>query len=432
MLKRKIIGVLEKWHASERNKALILTGARQVGKTTAIRQFAGTHYKHFVEINFVKSPQAKLAFEGELSTSEIVTNLSAMGFGPFVKNETLVFFDEIQECPNARTAIKFLLEEHRYDFIESGSLLGINYKPVLSYPVGFEMEVPVFPLDFEEFLWARGISDEVIAVLKNCYKKCVPVPALIHQQISKYYREYLLVGGMPEVVQTFVNEPDFSKVLAVQKSILSTYRSDISHYAGSLQALVKRVFDSLASELAKQDKRFVLANLEKGASLRKYEDPTQWLVDSGIANYSFNTTAFELPFAAFENRRLYKLYMVDSGLLSALLLKNMQFELLNGNLEINEGAITENFIACVLSAKQMELHYYDRKSKHELDFIVSEANKITIIEVKSGENYKKHVSLDSALKNFPDKINRAIVFSKYNVEVADKIYYLPLYMAMFL
>lgn len=429
-LKRKLIKILENWLISGHEKALLLTGARQVGKTTAVREFAGKFYKHFVEVNFVKNPIAKQAFDDCLSTAEIVINLSAMGYGPFNKGETLIL-NEIQECPNARTAIKFLVEEGLFDIIESGSLLGINYKPVTSYPVGFEEEVKVFPLDFEEFLWARNIGDEVIGRLRDSYQNLQPVPDFIHQQISKFYREYLVVGGMPEVVQKFVTDPDFQKTLKLQKNILTTYRSDITNYADNQQVLVKRIFDAMPSELGKEDKRFVLANLEKGASLRKYEDPTQWLVDAGIAYYSINTRSFELPFEAVENRRLFKLYMVDTGLLCSSLLKNMQFQVMNGDISINEGALTENFIAATLSAKQIPLHYYDKKSRQELDFVFPENGKISIIEVKSGDDYKRHASLDAAIREHNSEIERAIVLCKGNV-AKDDVLYLPQYMAMFL
>lgn len=429
MLRRKIQEKLDNWYRSGHYKAPLLYGARQVGKTTAVREFASRHYRHFVEVNFVKHPIAMQAFDGELSTKAIVTNLSAMGFGPFVEGETLLFLDEIQECPNARTAIKFLVEENVYDYIESGSLLGINYKPVSSYPVGYEEEYDVYPMDFEEFLWAKGISQEVYEIVWNAYRERQPVPEFIHQQLSRYYREYLVVGGMPEAVQKFVTVDDFNEVVKVQKSIVSTYRSDITHYAGKQASLVKRVFDAMPSELGKQDKRFVLADIEKGASLRKYEDPTQWLIDAGVAYYSFNTSAFELPFESTENRRLFKLYMVDTGLLCSQLLRKMQFQVMNGDIAINEGALTENFVACTLASQDVSLHYYDKKSKLELDFIIPDGEGISIIEVKSGDDYKRHTSLNHAMADNALCINRSIVLSRFNVEEDRGILYLPLYMA---
>ena len=432
MLNRKILNDLKVWHKNGATKALLLNGARQVGKTTSVRLFSEKHYKNFIEINFVKNPAAIEAFEGTLDTATIITNLSAMGFGPFIKGETLVFFDEIQDCPNARTAIKFLVEEHWFDYIESGSLLGINYKPVKSYPVGYEEEVKVYPMDFEEFLWANNIDESIIDILRQSFLELKPVPEFVHNQIMNLYRTYLVVGGMPEAVQKYVDSRDFTFVNAVQSSILTTYRADISNYAGRQQVIVKRIFDAIPSQLAKENKRFILASLEKGASLKKYEDPTQWLVDTGLTYYSINTSALQLPFNAFENRKLYKLYMVDVGLLSQLLLKGIQIEVLKGNVNINSGAITENFVASVLASKGYDLHYYDRKSRHELDFIIEDNGKITIIEVKSGKDYHRHASLDYALRYHEDKIGKAIVLCTSNIQSDDKVIYMPLYMSMFL
>lgn len=452
MLNRKIFDSLETWYKGDRAKAPLLDGARQVGKTTTIREFARRHYKHFIEINFVKRKSAKKAFDGDLDTHTIIMNLSAMGYGPFVKGETLVFFDEIQDCPGARTAIKFLMEEHEYDFIESGSLLGINYKGgedeeeeeqqkqaqededdiVASYPVGFEERINMYTLDFEEFLWAVGITQEVIDTLKECYVNRTAVPVLIHEQMMKYFRQYLVVGGMPEAVQKFVTDEDFQKVVSIQKSIVDSYRDDISKYAGKEKALVKRVFDAIPSQLAKKDKRYVLADLEKGASRRKYAVPTQWLIDAGDAYYSFNTTEFKLPFSTTENRKLYKLFLVDTGLLTYMSLPKMQFQVMNGDIHINEGALTENFIAGELVKKGIPLHYYDRQSKQELDFIYKWETGIAVLEVKSGEEFKDHKSLDAILRNSPDKVSRAMVFCRENLFVEDKITYYPLYMAMFL
>lgn len=431
MFQRKVIQQLMLWKSSPSRKALLLNGARQVGKTTSVRMFAKENYAHFVEVNFLKYPYAKAAFDGSLDTRTIILNLSAIGFGPFEEGRTLVFFDEIQECPKARTAIKFLVEEAKYDYIESGSLLGINYKDIPSYPVGFEEEIMVYPLDFEEFLWAKGISGDVIGLLKECYTKTAPVPLPIHEQISRYWREYLVVGGMPDVVRAFVEQNDFRQVVKAQRSIMTTYKADISKYAGNYRSAAQQVFNAIPSELGKQDKRFVLANLEQGASRRKYDNPTQWIVDAGLAYYSFNTKALELPFEATENRSLYKLYLVDTGLMSSMLLHNLQLRVMNGDIGINEGALAENQIACALAAKGIPLHYYDHKSRQELDFVLPNNGKIDIVEVKSGSNYRKHASLDAAIERYADKIGRSIVFGPCNVERGENVTYLPLYMSVF-
>lgn len=433
MLKRKIIKELEDWKVNSSGKALLIKGARQVGKTTIVRQFAKAHYKNFIEINFEQMPLARQAFEGNLDARTVLINLSAMGFGPMIPGQTLIFFDEIQSCPNARTAIKFLVEDGQYDYIESGSLLGINYKDVSSYPVGFERELEMFPLDFEEFLWACNISEDVISLLNDCYNSLRVVPDFLHQQIMQRYRQYLVVGGMPEVVATFLNNEDFGKTIANQKDILNGYRNDISKYAGNEKLLVKSVFDAIPGQLSKQDKRFILASIEKNASRRKYGAPTQWLVDAGIAYYSFNVGSFELPFPLHENIRLYKLFFVDSGLMCAMMLDDIQAQVLTGDIYVNEGALTENYVAGELVKHGISLNYYDRKSKHELDFVFQEKGKITVLEVKSGKDYKQHTSLDMAQSLFADSINRRIVMSGNNVEVGeDGVVYLPLYMSMFM
>lgn len=432
MLKRKIIKKLEAWKGTIANKALLIKGARQVGKTTVVRQFAKANYKNFVEINFEQMPVAKQAFEGNLDARTILLNLSAMGFGPLEPGKTLIFFDEIQSCPKARTAIKFLVEDGQYDYIESGSLLGINYKDVSSYPVGFEHELDMYPLDFEEFLWACNISDEVVSMLKDCYASIRPVPDFLHQQIMDRYRQYLVVGGMPEVVATYISNEDFGKTITNQKDILAGYRNDISKYAENDKMLVKSVFDAIPGQLSKQDKRFVLASIEKNASRRKYGAPTQWLVDAGMAYYSFNVGSFELPFPSHENMRLYKLFFVDSGLMCAMVLNGIQAKVLTGDVFVNEGALAENYVAGELAKHGVSLNYYDRKSKHELDFVFPEDDKITILEVKSGKDYKKHVSLDMAQSLFSEKINRRIVMSCNNLEVEDGVLYLPFYMSMFI
>lgn len=432
MLKRKIINKLEAWKKTIANKALLIKGARQVGKTTVVRQFAKANYKNFVEINFEQMPVAKQAFEGNLDARTILLNLSAMGFGPLEPGKTLIFFDEIQSCPKARTAIKFLVEDGQYDYIESGSLLGINYKDVSSYPVGFEHELDMYPLDFEEFLWACNISDDVVSMLKDCYTNLRPVPDFLHQQIAERYRQYLVVGGMPEVVATYISNEDFGKTITNQKDILAGYRNDISKYAGNDKMLVKSVFDAIPGQLSKQDKRFILASIEKNASRRKYGAPTQWLVDAGMAYYSFNIGSFELPFPSHENMRLYKLFFVDSGLMCAMVLNGIQAKVLTGDVFVNEGALAENYVAGELAKHGVSLNYYDRKSKHELDFVFPEDDKITILEVKSGKDYKKHASLDMAQSLFSEKINRRIVMSNNNLEVEDGVLYLPFYMSMFI
>lgn len=440
MLKRKILDSLISWKSSPNKVALLVKGARQVGKTTSIRDFGKKFYKSFIEINFERNPKFIKAFDGDLDARTIILNLSSMGLGPFIKNETLIFFDEIQSCPAARTSIKFLVEDGQYDYIESGSLLGINYSDVSSFPVGFEEQIQMFPLDFEEFLWANGVSNEIVEVLSQSFMSLKPAPSFIHNQIMEHFKRYMIVGGMPRVVETFLSNSDLSQTLRAQQIILSNYRDDISKYAGQNKTKVKSIFDSIPEQLSKEKKRFFFNLADKNAYFSRYDEATSWLIDAGIANYCINVSSMELPFSFFEKRNMFKLYMADTGLLCRMAMNGIQNSLLQGDIYINKGAITENVVSSILSSNGKPLYYYDKKSRQELDFLINENNAITIIEVKSGKDYKSHSSLDSALnleklalesKGKP-YINRAIVLSENNVESQGKIVYLPIYMAIFL
>ena len=432
MLKRKMLERLIEWKEGKNKLALLVKGARQVGKTFIIREFGKANYKNFIEINFENQPSVKKAFEGDLDVRTIILNLSAMGLGPFEEGRTLIFFDEIQSCPQARTAIKFLVEDGRFDYIESGSLLGINYREVSSYPVGYEEQLNMYPLDFEEFLWAKGISSEVIEKLYESYMEVKPIEPFLHEKIMKVYNEYLVVGGMPAAVKAFIENDDFAETLKVQKVTLDGFRNDISKYAGKEKALVKKMFDSIPEQLNKKNKRFIFADLEKGTTAKKYENASMWLTEAGIAYNCFNVTALEPNLSFNEKRNLYKLYMLDTGLLCALGMHKIQSLLLSGDIDINEGGIAENAVGAALAKREIPLYYYDKKSRSELDFVFVDGVKLSIIEVKSGKDHKEHVSLDRVQNGDQTKLNRRIVLSKYNVETgADGVIYYPMYMAMF-
>ena len=432
MLRRKITKLLDAWKNNAPKVALLVRGARQVGKTTSIREFGRANYESFIEINFEQSPIARAAFDGNLDARTIILNLSAMGYGPFVEGKTLVFFDEIQSCPKARTAIKFLVEDGRFDFIESGSLLGINYKDVSSYPVGFEEQLDMFPLDFEEFLWASGVAEDVIGEAHNAYAHMLRVPSFLHEQLLKLFREYMIVGGMPSVVNAFLSNDDLMQTIRMQNIILGSYRDDIAKYADKEKDKAKAVFDAIPAQLSKQNKRFILASIEKGASSRKYEQATMWLSEAGIAYHCFNTSALELPLSLSEKRNLYKLYLHDAGLLCAMIMDGIQSAVLSGDLRINEGAITENVVAAELAKRGTPLYYYDKKSRMELDFLIKEDGRLTVIEVKSGNDFRRHIAIDKAYAGNQRSISRKIVLCKANVERSSNgTIYLPLYMAMF-
>ena len=433
MLKRKMLEKLFFWKKNKSKSALLLSGARQVGKTFIVREFAKS-YKRLVEINFEKDPFFKSAFKtGSLSADTIIRNITALSnVGNLIQGDTLIFFDEIQSCPEARTAIKFLVEDGRYDYIQSGSLLGINYKEVSSYPVGFEEKIEMFPLDFEEFLWARNVSEDLISQLRNCFEKTLAVDLFVHTQMMKYFREYLAIGGMPAVVSMFMNDTDLTKTLTEQKKIVISYQDDIAKYA-KRPALVRGMFDAIPEQLSDRSKRFIYSKIDQYGNERKYGDIVDWLFDAGIAYPCYNISALEYPLAFREKHNMFKLYLLDTGVLSFLSKRKIQHELFFGDIGINEGSIMENAIAGMLVKNGIKLNYYDRKSRMEIDFVYEDSNKISLIEVKSGRDYKRHASLDNASMLFGKYINKKIVLYSGNtfIDNAETIY-MPFYFGMFI
>ncbi|MDD5293595.1 MAG: AAA family ATPase [Candidatus Izemoplasmatales bacterium] len=432
MLKRKIDSVLIEWKNKDSKKALLVKGARQVGKSTSIQMFGKNNYKSFIELNFEKNPEYKEIFAGSLDANSIIINMSALGLGPFIEKETLIFLDEVQSCPKARAAIKFLVQDGRFDYIESGSLLGIHYNDVSSYPVGFEEQHNMHPLDFEEYLWAKNVNDDVINLLRNHYQNQSPIPDVIHKAIMRYFREYIIIGGLPSVVSAFIKTSDINEVLREQNSILNSYRDDVKKYSGKDKLKVQEVFDSIPEQLSKKNKRYFLSMLSKEPKMRTYEDSIMWLIDASIAIPSYNLASIELPLSLNEKRNLFKIYMFDTGLLTSMSYEGIQFEILNGDLKINVGSIIENALAVAFNHKGIQLRYYDRKkpTSMELDFVLQINNKIAIIESKSGIDFSKHPSFNRILEE--KNIDTPIVYCTSNIKRENNILYLPYYLAFLL
>ena len=429
---RKIETKLLAWKVSNHKKALLITGARQIGKTYIIREFGKKYYENFVEINFITQPSACAIFDGDLDAKTVLMNLSAFLRDELVPNKTLIFFDEIQECPNARTAIKFLVEDGQFDYIESGSLLGVSYKAVPSYPVGYEESLQMYPMDFEEFCIATGVKHETLSYLKDCYEKSVAPSDLIHNKMQDLFKYYIIVGGMPEVVSEFVESHDIGKVIEKQKDILALYRQDISKYSKKDKAKISNVFDRIPSELEAKTRRFNLASIDKNARLREYEDAFVWLKDAGVALPCYNLNEIKVPLKINEQSRLFKLFLCDTGLLCAMCLENVQFEILKGNLSINMGGILENIFAQLIASNGFSLRYYNKQKIGEVDFVIQKGSEILPIEIKSGKSYKQHAALDNVMNVAEWKLDKAIVFCQGNLEKDEKITYLPWYMVMFL
>ena len=433
MLYRKAYSKLQQWKNQDKRKALCILGARQIGKTTVIRQFGTENYECFVEINFITDTNAAKIFSGNLDANTIITNLTAYTRKPMIPGKTLVLLDEIQACPNARTAIKFLVEDGRFDYIESGSLLGVKHREIRSYPVGFEEIYQMYPMDLEEYLWANGVQKSTIQYLKDCYDQGQPVTEAIHETMCKLFYSYIVVGGMPDVVQTYVDTHDIAQVIARQTEILELYRLDIAQYAeGNDKIKIRAIFDSIPSQLNDKKRRFILSSLDPNGRQLRYADSFNWLADAGVALPCYNVEEPQPPLRLNEKHNLFKLFMGDTGLLCAACMDNVQFEILNGDLQINMGSILENMIAQQLKNNGFNLNYFDGKKTGEIDFVIQNGMRIDLVEVKSGNDFKIHSALDRIRRVEGWQFGNAKVLCKGNVEKESGVEYYPWYMVMFM
>lgn len=432
MLKRVIYDKLIRWKESENRRAFCIIGARQTGKTTIIREFGKENYKYFVEINFVTDKDAEKIFDDSLDADTIIENLTAFKMQKMEPGETLVFLDEIQECPNARSAIKFLVEDGRFDYIESGSFLGVRHREVRSYPVGFEEICYMYPMSFEEFIIANGVQESTLEMLDSCCRTESEVSQSVHDTMLKLFYTYIVVGGMPAAVQTYITTHDIGKVVNIQREILELYRLDISKYAeGNDKIKIRAIFDSIPSQLDDKNRRFFLSKVDKNGRQNRYENSFLWLSDAGVALPSYNVTEPQPPLQLNEKRNIFKLFMNDTGLLCAACMKNIQFDILQGNVAVNMGSILENLFAQAIKCNGFSLNYYESKKYGEIDFVVQNGMMIDLIEIKSGNDYTKHPALDNMIKTDNWSFGEKIVFCKGNIRKQGEILYLPWYMIMF-
>ena len=432
MLQRLFYDNLLKWKENPKKKALLVTGARQVGKTSLIRSFGEAEYKKFVELNFLEMPRARDIFRDSRDADSVVLGLSAFLGESLTPGETLIVLDEIQECPEARTAIKFLVEDGRFDYVESGSLLGVNSREVPSYPVGFEEVRRMFPMDFEEFAMANGIGQDVLKHLAECFHEGRPVQGGVHEAMTKLFRYYVITGGMPAAVQEFVSSRDIGRVIAVQKDILALYRMDIAKYAQSGKEKIRDIFDRIPAQLNDRNRRFTLASISKTARMERYEDSFVWLRDAGVALPCYNVAEPVIPLRFNEQRTLFKLFLADTGLLCAAGMENVQFDILQGDLSVNMGGILENTFAQIFAANGFPLWYFAKQKYGEVDFVLQSGKTVLPVEIKSGKDFRAHAALGNVLGVKEWNIEKAVVFCQGNVETVGKVTYLPWYLVMYL
>ena len=433
MLRRKIYDDLLNWKRNNNKKVLLVKGARQVGKTFIIEEFCKNNYDNFIEINFFETNDYKKIFEGNLDVETILKEMSL-----YVKNfrlindKTVIFLDEIQECPRAITALKFLSMDKRFDVIASGSLLGLNYKEEIpSYPVGYIEHLEMHGLDFEEFLWANGIQSDAINYLKELFDKKEVIPVSVHDKMMSLFKEYIVVGGMPEVVNVFVNEHNFNTVLKLQRDIIESYKMDIGKYAkDNDKAKIRECFLSIPRQLSQENKKFKYKLVESSGKANKYRGSLEWLFDANIITFCHNLKNLEAPLEGNSVDNVFKVYMRDTGLLLAMLEDGSQKEIIEGNLGIYKGAIYENIIADVFTKLGKKLYYYSPSSSLEIDFVIRYENEICVVEVKSADNTKS-----KSIKNVMAKkmVKKGIKLSAKNIGSNSlDVISIPLYMAIFL
>ena len=430
MLKRKIDDYIRNYYETTRN-ALLVTGARQTGKTYSIRQFGKT-FKSFVEINFIEMPEAVELFKGARGVNDILLRLSTVTSVPLIKGETLIFFDEVQRCPDIVTAIKFLVDDGSYRYILSGSLLGVELKDLRSEPVGYMGVKDMYPLDFEEFISCVGINDTVIESLHEAWRNRTAVDEFIHNKIMELFRLYLVVGGMPAAVSKYVESYNLQEVMTVQQDIIRLYKRDIAQYDPDNKLYIEEIFNLIPPELNAKNKRFILKRLNEHAKFDRVENSFLWLTNAGVALPVYNVEEPKMPLLLARSRNLFKLFQSDIGLLASQYAEGIQMRIIKGDKDINFGSVYENAVAQELVAHGIAPYYYNNKKRGELDFVIELGGKVLPIEVKSGKDYETHRALSNIMDCEEYGLSEAVVFNNDNLRVAGKIVYAPIYMVMFL
>ena len=430
---RKITSKLEEWYKNS-DKALMITGARQVGKTYIIREFLKENIdkEYYVEFNLFENEQVKETIEKSKTSQDLLFRLSALSNKNFIKGKTVIFLDEVQCSSNIITAIKFLVEDGRYKYILSGSLLGTELKNIKSIPVGYMDILQMYPLDFEEFLLANGLNTNVLDKLKMNFETLTKVDDILHDKLIDMFHLYLIVGGMPSVVKKYLESNNLKDVVLEQEIICNLYRADISKYDVNNRLYIKEIFDLIPSELNNQNKRFIMKNLNEKLKFSRYENSFIWLKDAGVALPCYCADEPKTPLVLSKSRNLFKLFCYDVGLLASQYMdNNLQIKILNKEKDINFGSIYENAVAEELVSKGFDLYYFKSNRFGELDFLIENKGEVIPIEIKSGKNYQKHSALSNVLDSKEYNISKAFILSNENICTNGKKIYLPIYMIIF-
>lgn len=433
MLKRKITDKIKDWYQNN-DSALLIDWARQIGKTTSILAFFKEAKLDYAELNLLENRLAIEAFNTSTDARQLMLRISALVGKELKENKTIIFIDEIQEAADAITPIKFLIQQTQFRFVFSGSLLGIKIQSILSMPVGFLTVHKMYPLDFEEFMMAFGISEKKISYFNDCFLNKKIVDNIIHTQMMNLFHIYMVVGGMPKAVTTFLEYNDINKVNQVLYDIDNGYRNDVSKYEkeSGQKLRIQELYDLIPNELNAANKRFLLKDFNKKARFYQLESSFIWLKNSGIGLFVHNVDNPVRPLLASKEKTLFKLFLCDIGLLSYKLCMGHQIDILNGNDVSNFGALYEAIAAMELSSHGYELFYNNDKKRGEIDFLIEDSNKVIPLEIKSGKDYKRHSALSQLLSNPAFSYQEGYVFYNGNTERKGKTIYYPIYMLMFL
>jgi len=432
MLFRKAEKDILSWIRTSKN-ALLVSGARQVGKTWSIRNCLRAEDCDFLEINLIEEPELVPALTQCNSVSDLVVMLSAAKNYSFTKGRTILFIDEVQELKEIVTKVKFWVDEGSFRYILSGSLLGIELRSIRSAPVGYLTEVEMFPLDFEEFLLASAVTPETIQYLKTCFDERKPVMDLVHQKMMQHFRRYLVVGGMPAAVQEYADSGDISKVSIIQKDIIELYKLDFTRYEQEDKKLMLiSIYNNVPSQLLKQNRRFNFSDIRKGLRFERLEDSFLWLTAAGVVIPAYNATEPRVALNQNAKSSLFKLYSSDVGLLTCQYGNAIRVKILTDDQHVNLGGVYENVVAQELNTHGFPLYFYNSHKNGELDFLIEQDLRVVPIEVKSGKDYYVHSALSKAAGNPEYDIETAYILANCNISCEDKMIYLPVYMCTFI
>lgn len=432
MLKRKIEKDIEKWIENS-EKALLVYGVRQAGKTFIIRECLKRNECEYIEFNLINQPELVEVLKSSTSIDDLILKLSLYSEKKIIPGKTIFFFDEIQRYKEIVTKIKFLVEDKRYRYILSGSLLGVEIVNLKSAPVGYLQTLNMYPMDFEEFLQIFSVDETIINNLRNCFITKTKVDEIIHNKIMEMFNIYLIIGGMPAAVERYRNTENIDDVMEEHRAIIEQYKLDFTQYEEENRKLIiTHIYELIPAELNEKNKRFMIADINKNLRYDRISDSFVWLWKSGVALGVFNTTEPTIPLMLNEKSALFKLFISDVGLLTTIYGKSCKLKIVNKEGDINKGAVFENVVAQELHAHGYPLYYYNSKKQGEIDFIVEQNGKSLPIEVKSGKAYNKHSALNNLLDVKEYGIEEAFIFTNDNVKIEGKFNYLPIYMVMFL